>query len=717
MKRDKRSTRRPRSRDRKGETASPWKLYALKHALPLAAIIAFTFLAYSNSLNALFLFDNAPAILKDTRIHSVTAEHLHRILAETYWEGSPDILYRPLTTLSYLFNYAVLGNATNPAGYHWFNLILHAANIALVYALGLAIFGWIPAALLLSAVWGLHPVLTESVTNIVGRADMLAAFGVLAATLCYRMALRSSGARYAAWIAAIGLAITVGIFSKESAIVVVAVMALYEFTFEREISWQSRIPAYAAAAIPCLAYFYLRAQVIASVPYVPPLFVDNPLTGAGFWTARMTAVKVIGEYFRLLLWPASLSFDYSYNAIPLFGWSLSKWADWQAVLALIACIAAVVAAAVSWRRHKAVCFSLAFFFIALSPVSNLLILVGSVMGERFLYLPSVGFVAAVAGALLALRARLPAGQFAHRRAAGVALSVILIAFAARIYDRNRDWLDPQRFWRSAVDAAPGSYRARIGAASNMLMVTQDDWERSLHDVDRALAIVDGLPDLENTGNAYCEAGMFYRSMGERQASQTAAPDATVTDAAYWYRKSQNALLRCEKILRAQDGRYRLENAKRGKPGLTFMPASLYLDLGRTYARLDDPRHAIEAFERGRSLESNPDVLEELASAYQAGGDPRKAAIALVEAVAVDPGRTQLISKLVELYGQIDPKGCAVSVQGGRRQLDLECPLVHGDLCTASRNVAGNFVRRGQNSAAAEIRRTAREELGCAAGLL
>jgi len=249
----------------------------------------------------------------------------------------------------------------------------------------------------------------------------------------------------------------------------------------------------------------------------------------------------------------------------------------------------------------------------------------------------------------------------------------------------------------------------MGAASNMLMAAPDDWDRALHDVDAALAILDGLPDRENVANAYCDAGMFYRALGERAAAGPGSGS--------WYRKSLSALLRCEKIVRARDDWYRQENAKRGRPGLTLVPATLYLDLGRTYTRLSDPRHAIEAYERGRSLESNPDVLEELGAAYRAAGDLRKAAAALVEAVAVDPGRAQLISQLVEMYGEIDPSGCAISRQGGQPQLNLECPLVHGDLCAASRNVAGNFVRRGQNEAAEEIRRTAKEQFGCAAELL
>ena len=42
-------------------------------------------------------------------------------------------LYRPFTTLSYLLNYAVLGNGPRPTGYHWVNLAIHEANVALVY--------------------------------------------------------------------------------------------------------------------------------------------------------------------------------------------------------------------------------------------------------------------------------------------------------------------------------------------------------------------------------------------------------------------------------------------------------------------------------------------------------------------------------------------------------------------------------------------------------
>jgi len=703
---------------------------AVKHALLLAAVVGFTLLAYSNSFHAPLILDNDEIILKDPRVHVVTPVQLHRILTQQYWETANTGLYRPLTTLSFLLNYAVLGNGTDPYGYHWFNFILHAVNIVLVYALGLAIFEQIPAAVLLGVVWGLHPVLTESITNIVGRSDMLAAFGVLAALLCHRKALDATGIRKAGWWAAIGLAVAIGMFSKESAIVVVAVFAIYDFTFGRAALcltlWRARIPSYAAAAIPCLVYLFVRLQVLASASYLATPFVENPLLGAGFWTARITAIKVIGRYFGLLVWPARLSWDYAYNEVPLFGWRLSNGEDFQAIAALLGCTVATVVAIRSWRGRMPVFFAIVFFFATLSPTSNLLIPIGAIMAERFLYLPSVGFAVAlvwtVAWAWEALRRRLPADQPAYRYVAGAALSILLIGFAARTYDRNGDWLDQQRFWLSGAAAAPGSYKANMAAAANTFIATREDLVRSIGYADRALAILDGLPDSQNSPRAYHDAGIFYRNVGDRLASRLASTDGAGkapagTEALSWYRKSLSALLRSERIETAWDERYRAENAQRGKPGLTSLPSKLYLDLGRTYMRLSDLPRALAAFERGRMLESAPELLEELASAYRAAGDPRQAAMALVEALAVDPNRAELASTLVELYGQIDPQGCSVTRQGGTNSLNPDCPLVHGDICRASRNVIGNYLRRGQQFEAASIRRVAEQDLGCAPGLL
>ncbi|MGO4880610.1 MAG: glycosyltransferase family 39 protein [Bryobacteraceae bacterium] len=691
---------------------------AKKHALPLAAVIGVTLLAYINSFHAPFLVDNVAVILGDSRIRAVTPENLHRILTFTYWEVYGTGLYRPLTTLSFLLNYAVFGNAADPYGYHCLNFLLHAVNIALVYALGLAIFKRTPAAVLLSALWGLAPVLTESVTSIVGRSDLLAAFAVLAGLLCHRKAVEAMGARKGAWLAALGLAAAVGIFSKESAIVLLAVLAIYDVTYGRAASWRSRIPSYAVAAVPCLVYLYVRSLVIANVPHMDSPFYENPLLGAGFWTARMTAIKAMGRYLGLLVWPAHLSWDYGYNAVPLFGWRMSNWEDWQAIVALAGCAAAASIAARAWRTRKPLLFGIAFFFATMFPTSNLLVTIGATMAERFLYLPAVGFAVAAVWVLDALWRRLPAGPPAYRKVARAAVAILLIALAGRTYARNGDWLDPRQFWLSAAAAAPGSYKTNMAAATSIPLDTSQDVARSLNYADRALAIVDGLPDSENSPGAYQDAGILYLRLGDKVASGGAAAKPSARpDAPYWYRKSLTALLRSERIALLWDARYRAGNAGRGDQALTSLPSDLYLELGRAYLRLRDTPHALAAFERGRTLESTPELLGELASLYRANGEPHKAALALMESLAANAGQPEVGPMLVNLYQQIDPQGCAVSRQDGMPVLNPDCPLVHNDICTATRNLIGNYLRKGQQFEADSVRGLAERDLGCAPNFL
>ena len=102
-------------------------------ALALAALVA---AAYANSLSAELTLDNKARILEDPRIREATPENIGLILQHSYWWPRGEAgLYRPMTTLSYLFNYAVLGNGEQPAGYHWVNFLLHLANVLLVFAL------------------------------------------------------------------------------------------------------------------------------------------------------------------------------------------------------------------------------------------------------------------------------------------------------------------------------------------------------------------------------------------------------------------------------------------------------------------------------------------------------------------------------------------------------------------------------------------------------
>ena len=249
---------------------------------------------------------------------------------------------------------------------------------------------------------------------------------------------------------------TVGIFSKENAAVLPGIMLLYDLTWRGRTAWRGRALAYSALVLPFAVFFYLRGTLPM---HLAGSIVDNPLLSAGFWTARLTAIKVIGKYLWLFVWPARLSADYSYNAVPLFGWHPADWEDAKALIALALCLGAALLAVRWYRTRKPLFFFLAFFFVALAPTSNLAILIGSIMAERFVYLPSIGLAGCVVAAIYALGRQVSRQRLLAMRAAWIALGLLCLACAVRTYARNFDWLDEYSLWTSAVDVCPESAKA------------------------------------------------------------------------------------------------------------------------------------------------------------------------------------------------------------------------------------------------------------------
>jgi tetratricopeptide (TPR) repeat protein len=433
-------------------------------------------------------------------------------------------------------------------------------------------------------------------------------------------------------------------------------------------------------------FLYVRWRVVAGLTSAPVPFTDNPLVGAGFWTARLAAVKVIGKYLWLLVWPRDLSCDYSYNQIPVGG----------GFAALAVCVAAAAIAIYCYRRHKVVCFFIVFFFAALAPTSNLAILIGSIMAERFLYLPSVGFAGCLVWAI-----------YRRPRMAPAVLGLICAALAVRTYARNSDWLDDQRLWTSAAKVCPASYKTHLHVATAVIGPQGEGMDRAIDEANRSLAILDGLPDDRNVPQAYSTGGLIYIMQGELLAAKGSGAESR-----QWYRKALDVLLRGERIDRTAAQEARRENQLRGIGISVSGWYPLYLSLGDAYLRLSDPRKAIEAFEYGRTLRPAAEFFEDMSDAWRVMGDPRQAAIVLIEGLLVDKSYTKLASELVELYRQTDLGSCALLNAGGALSVNPACPLVHDQVCAAFRNVQQLYMRMGQDPLAASTGQRAVSEAGC-----
>jgi len=490
-----RESRRRRPTPPPSKTARPAPLY-----LYPAALCAIVLLAYSNSFHGGFVLDGNQLLLHDPRIQQVTAQNLNGILRHTYWWPYGESgLYRPLATLSYLLNYSVFGNGENSAGYHQVNFLLHLGNVLLVYALGLRLMRTRGQAFSVAALWSVHPVLTESVSYMVGRPELLAGLGVLGGFVLYLVAGESTGRRRWAVLAGAAAATAVGVFSKESAVTVLGVIALYELAW-----WKQRREApgrgagLIAVAVPIAAMLLLRAQVIAAAPPARFPFVDNPLVDAGFFQGRLTALAVMGRYLWRLVCPVTLSADYSWAQIPVFHGAPWEW------LSIVTVVLLVAGAVWSWRANRTAFFFAGFAALTFLPGSNLLFPIGTIMAERLLYLPAIAFCGCVVLLL------------GSHRAAPLIVALLVAAYGFRTWQRNIDWSDDLHMARAMVETSPDSFKTQKTLA--FLLFHADESHAHLDEViahaEKGISVLDPLPNLDNDAESYRFAGNYHFFKGD-----------------------------------------------------------------------------------------------------------------------------------------------------------------------------------------------------------
>lgn len=389
--------------------------------------------------------------------------------------------------------------------FHWTNTILHGVASVLTYFLMLALCRRPWPSAFAAALFAVHPITCESVANIIGRADIFAAIAVFASVLTYVRSTRVSGPARIPWLAATMLIGTLGVFAKESALAFVPACVVYEVVyryhpriaglfqvgrrwFDDATRW---VGDFVSACLrfaftgwvwlipPVIAVFYVRHLVFeASTPPEEP-FLDNPIRGHPRWgldenpvvsfiEQRMTALQVIGNLLVKLVAPVNLSSDYSYNQVRTFDVSMTSASDWWSVLAALIVAGFLVFAFWLWfRERRAPAYCIFFFFFAMLPTANLVKVIGSIQAERFMYLPLFGFAGGVSLAVFAAGNRLRRwmGRRQTRVPPAVAwaphavLSLVVIVFAVRTYQRNWAWRSDEHLWEAALKVSPDAFRA------------------------------------------------------------------------------------------------------------------------------------------------------------------------------------------------------------------------------------------------------------------
>uniref|UniRef100_A0A672HHG2 dolichyl-phosphate-mannose--protein mannosyltransferase n=1 Tax=Salarias fasciatus TaxID=181472 RepID=A0A672HHG2_SALFA len=291
---------------------------------------------YLNTLDADFCYDDSRAIRTNQDLLPETP--WTNILYDDFWgtlltHSGSHKSFRPLCTLSFRLNYTLHG--LRPWGYHLLNVALHGLVTALVAALGRPLLGGGPWSLLAGLLFASHPVHTEAVAGVVGRADVGAALFFLLSLLCY---VKHCGLRRGpcwAWMLCSLWCAAASMLWKEQGVTVLAVSAVYDvFVFQRLRFRQAEIlPKKNASVLLSLGALASWGVILLSARLYwmgnkPPNFSnsDNPAADSPhFLTRTLTFLHLPAANAWLLLCPDRLSFDWSMDAVPL----VRSLADWR----------------------------------------------------------------------------------------------------------------------------------------------------------------------------------------------------------------------------------------------------------------------------------------------------------------------------------------------------------------------------------------------------
>jgi tetratricopeptide (TPR) repeat protein len=651
--------------------------------------------AYGNAFHLGAALDGNLLVAGDPRTHAATFDALKTIFTTDYWwPSSTDLLYRPLTTASFLINYAVLDNGPQPAGYHAVNIALHTLNVWLAFALLSRLFQSRWPAFLAAVLWAVHPVGTETVANIAGRADLLTTVGLLGALLLYAEVSGQTAFRW--WrYGAIFLLAALAVFAKETGAVLLGLLLLWDLA-QRSGAGQgirSRAPAWVAAAAALGIYWWLRSAVFASLPWPVQAFVDNPLRTAGFWGARWTAVKMLGMDLLLLIFPVRLCSDRSFNQIPIAGLA-DPWA-WAALLTVLSILAVTI---VRWRKDPLLFWAAGLCGLTLLPVSNLVVLISATVADRFLYLPSLAFAAAITALIY---------RFAPPRSAPVILLALAVLYAGRTMARNPDWDSTLALAAHDSPIAPQSARLHDSYGEYLYAADPRNLDRTIDELEKAWAILRPVPPDESNPQIPGALGTYYFLRGNLSPPQS-------PEARSWYDKSLSVLLRAEEISRAAERVYDESQRSHGKPPAPRRLAQLlYFQLGDTYSALGRYEDAIRAYRYGRGIDPTaPAGYDAIANAYRRHNDPAMAALTALEgalALGATPGGLDAVARS---YASLPGGACAVRNQNGAAVLDVGCPRVRSDMCRALAELSQTFTEARQLDRVAAIANIAVGQYAC-----
>lgn len=432
-------------------------------------ICAFALAAFAGIFAGDFHFDDYSTILENSHLDGWRT-----------FVGHLDHMVRPVLYATFLFDRSLYG--MNPAGYHLLNLLLHLGSGLLIYRiLSRAVTEEIRLVPFLTALLFLiHPITTETVTYISGRASGLMTFFYLFAFLLYIKASEHQDAVMLRRLYLSGsvLSLILSLGSKETSVTFPLVLLLWDLLIRR-LRGASLRTAILSGHLPFWVVLLLAATW-ASVHLRYTALAQFSIDLRPFWTNAMSELHAMAYAVVLFFTPWNQNFDHDLSEFH----SLSQWPLPLDLLLLFALGAAGLG---TMRRFPLVSFGLIWFVLQLLPIS--LIPRNDLLSERNLYLPSIGILLAVVALSSSfmqwLTTILPRPRLVRFGSMSLVTALVLV-LCFFTYQRNQLYQDRLLLWSDAVLKSPN--KARPHNNLGYAYALYGDWERAIEEFRTAVRL-------------------------------------------------------------------------------------------------------------------------------------------------------------------------------------------------------------------------------------
>jgi Tfp pilus assembly protein PilF len=483
------SKQRPREQRTRSTSSSKDSSSFLKSELFQAGILfVLAFILYAQTMSFEYVLDDRMVMTENSIVQQGLAG-IPTLLTKDSFYGYDEVrgrtgqrkTYRPLSFITFAMEHQIWGNS--PRTSHALNVVFYGLTVVMVFLLlrQLLAASTYPRALPMMAalLFLAHPIHTEVVANVKSRDEILALLCAASSLLLlFRFHALGKPLLYAGSL----VLFLCALLAKENMLpfVVIVPLSLYFFASKTDSKTAAK-PDFKTdpTTLPWLellrlsAPYFVLAGVYAVVWFgfigrieeqVYTTLLGNPFVEISLPERLATVTAIFSLYVAKAFYPTTLSIGYSYNQIPL-----RSWADAQALLGLVMLFGGGALAFILARKRHIISFCILFFACMLAVTSNFFIYAGGLLGERFLFTPSVVSVLALAW-LLVLADKFFAEKFLGKKPLVLwgMLAFVFVSYSAQTLARTKDWKSDLTLFRADVVSTPQSFNMHQGYAKELI---------------------------------------------------------------------------------------------------------------------------------------------------------------------------------------------------------------------------------------------------------